>query len=544
MSRSHALLAATVVALGLGLHLIGLAGLRQVSQDDVISVLAATGHQGEYQAVVDNAQAPLATWVPAAEWQRFVRVEDRLPLLRIARDLGHEDIHPPVYFWLLHLWLLAVGVSLWSGPALNLLIHGLTAVALWRLARKVLADRRAAWAVTGVWVTLPAVIESSLATRQYSLASLWAVLLCDQVVGLDHGARRRRVALIAGLTGVGLLTLYPFACVVLGLATVLLVRLRDPRSRPPALAALAALAAGGALLTAAQPWLREVLARQRDQAQPFSGDLPGNRLALVWRELPRFVLADARGLTAVALLTVALAITVEVLRSLRRVPVAAGIVVGLGLWTLAMLVAAYLAALSPAGAYQARYFTIALPFLAFLPVLAVWSLRHQRAVAVAAAVLAAVVVSANGAWLLRQAGQPPAQTLTGQSPVVVDNLARGVLLRVLWDAPADTRVYAADQKTLLLTQSRWLDCDDGPCAETPVVYVTRAEYEATERGRSAILAEAAQTRRVTRIEDVGDVAERYWLTPRAARAQRLDEPRPPAAGHHPPGVLVLGGNLR
>jgi uncharacterized membrane protein len=142
--RRGAVIVAVVAVVGLAvtLHALEITSIQRVSHDDTISYLAATGHQGEYQQVVDSASAPVAQWVPASRWQAFTRIEDPLPLLTIARDLGHHDIHPPVYFWLLHMWMLLFGGSLWTGPMLNVVIHVLTAVVLWRLAAGGLGCRR------------------------------------------------------------------------------------------------------------------------------------------------------------------------------------------------------------------------------------------------------------------------------------------------------------------------------------------------------------------------------------------------------------------
>src|SRR5690606_11048982 len=148
---------ATVVGVAAVLHGLFAAQLQRPSHDDVISYLAATGHQGEYARVVETLSPPVAQWVPAGQWQAFTQIDRAFPLLTIARDLGHHDIHPPVYFWLLHVASLIAGVGLWTGPALNVVIHVLTGVVLWRLARHLVRSTAAAWAVAGMWATPPAV---------------------------------------------------------------------------------------------------------------------------------------------------------------------------------------------------------------------------------------------------------------------------------------------------------------------------------------------------------------------------------------------------
>lgn len=497
-----------VIGLAVVLHGLELASLRRISHDDTISFLAATGHQGEFQRVVDERLAPVAQWVPASRWQGFTQVERPLPLLTIAQDLGHHDIHPPVYFWLLHVWSLLVGVQLWTGPVLNLVLHAATAVLLWRLARRVLGGPLPAAAVAGIWLTLPAVIETAGSTRQYSLAALCGVALVSAFLRARDAATPRALAAVAVWTALGMLTLYTFGLLVAGLGVIALVDLAGPDRRRSALRQIAAFAVAGVVFLAAQPWLREALARQRDQAEPFSVARMALRTRLLFAELPRFAVADVDGFAAVAVLIAAAVLAVL---AWRATP-AARPIVWLAIWLPVAMGAAYLAALSPGAAYEARYFSIALPWIAFLPV-AAWSTLRVRPALLAATAVFAVAAMLNVSAGVRAATEPPVATLDGPQPVVLDNMARGVLLRILWDAPSDLPVYAADQSTLLATTDRWLRCDDRlPCHRRPVTLATQVQYQATQRGQQALLDAARRVRRVSPERGIGTIAERYWLS--------------------------------
>lgn len=497
-----------VIGLAVVLHGLELASLRRISHDDTISFLAATGHQGEFQRVVDNGQAPVAQWVPASRWQAFTQIERPLPLLTIAQDLGHHDIHPPVYFWLLHVWALLVGVQLWTGPALNLVLHALTAVVLWRLARRMLGGPLPAAAVTGIWLTLPAVVETAGSTRQYSLAALFGVLLVSAFLRARDAATPRVLGAMTAWTTLGMLTSYTFSLLVVGLGAVLLVDLASAERRRSAWRQIAAFAVAGAMFLAAQPWLREALQRQRDQAEAFSIARMALRARLLVAELPRFAIADVDGLPAIVVLT---AVAVMAVLAWRARP-AVRPIVWLAIWLPSAMAVAYLAALSPGAAYEARYFSIALPWVAFLPVAAWSSLRLRPAVVAATAVFAVAAVVNVSAWV-RAASEPPVATLQGPQPAVLDNLARGVLLRVLWDAPPTLPVYAADQPTLLATTDRWLRCDATlPCHREPLTLATQVQYQATERGQQALLDAARRVRQVLPGPAIGAIAERYRLS--------------------------------
>jgi hypothetical protein len=508
--RRGAVIVAVVAVVGLAvtLHALEITSIQRVSHDDTISYLAATGHQGEYQQVVDSASAPVAQWVPASRWQAFTRIEDPLPLLTIARDLGHHDIHPPVYFWLLHMWMLLFGGSLWTGPMLNVVIHVLTAVVLWRLARHLAGSPLAAWGAVGIWATLPAVAQTAVSTRQYSLASLWSITLGWAFIRTREAPSVRGLLALGTVTALGMLTLYPFGLVVAGLGLVCLADLLLAARRRTALAQLGAFATGGIVFLLCQPWLRETLARQQDQVETFSPALMWLRVDAVLRDLPRFAIGDLPVQAGVAMLVVTALLA---LLAWRARP-AARPLIWLAVWGPVMLSAAYVAVLTPGAASQARYFSIALPHVALLPVLAWPYLRIRPLPALAAAVFVAAAV-ANVALATRAADTPPAATLDAGRPVVIDNLARGVLLRILWDAPSATPVYAASQDTLLSTTDRWLRCaEPSPCHEQALTLATQVQYEATRSGQAQILDAASDVRDVIPEPALDDLAKRYRLS--------------------------------
>jgi hypothetical protein len=508
--RNAAAVAVIIAVLGVAVaqHAVEISDVKRVSHDDTISYLAATGHQGAYQRVVNSGEAPVAQWVPAERWQAFTRIEDRLPLLTIARDLGHHDIHPPVYFWLLHVWALIVGVHLWTGPALNVVVHVLTAIVLWRLARHLTGSPLAAWGAVGVWAALPAVAQTATATRQYSLSGLWSVTLGAVFVHTRRAPSTRGLLALGAVTALGLLTLYPFGIVVAGVGLVCVADLRVPSRRRTALTQLGALVAGGVVFLLCQPWLREALDRQQDQVETFSTELMRLRVGVVLRDLPRFAVTDLPVAAGVMVLLVTALLAVLAWRARPE----ARPEIWLAMWVPVVLSAAYIAVLSPGAASQARYFAIALPHVALLPVLA-WSYLRIRPVLVIAAAVFVAAAGANIARAADRAGTPPPARLDASRPVVVDNLARGVLLRIMWDAPPSLPVYAADQETLLDTTDRWLRCaEPSPCRGRALTLATQVQYDATESGQTEILAAAEDVRDVTPEPALDDLAERYRLS--------------------------------
>ena len=156
---SRARVAATVLALALAFGVFfrvqAIVQRDTITHDEGITYLAATGHLGEFTELYYNHDAPYGRWVEASQWQRFWQPNGFGRFAKISSDLARYDIHPPLYFWMLHVWIEFVGVHVWSGAMLNVLISIVMTVVLYRYACHVLEDRPSASVVAFVWAVNP-----------------------------------------------------------------------------------------------------------------------------------------------------------------------------------------------------------------------------------------------------------------------------------------------------------------------------------------------------------------------------------------------------
>ena len=76
-----AVLAGVLLRVGLG------CSKKRMERDEMVSLLAATGHQGEYARVVRQGEDPVGRWVTAGQWKRFCRPAEPWCFGRIASDL-------------------------------------------------------------------------------------------------------------------------------------------------------------------------------------------------------------------------------------------------------------------------------------------------------------------------------------------------------------------------------------------------------------------------------------------------------------------------
>ena len=110
---------AAALAAGLSLRVVGTLEKRALTHDEAISYLVATGHKADYSKIVKEEAPPYGRWTRADQWKRFLRVDQVFCFGKINFDLATTDLHPPLYFWLLHVWCLLVGVHVWTGVTLN-----------------------------------------------------------------------------------------------------------------------------------------------------------------------------------------------------------------------------------------------------------------------------------------------------------------------------------------------------------------------------------------------------------------------------------------
>jgi hypothetical protein len=460
-----ALLACVLVAAG-GLRVAGGADKSGFTHDESISYLAAACHQDDYARITVRAEPPFGRWAAASDWKALLRPDRALCLGQISRDLAREDIHPPLYFWLLHVWALVFGVGLWTGLSLNIVLATLTGLALFGLARRVLGDPLKAAAVAGVWSLSPAAIRVFGEARQYELLALLAVLFVWQCVRFaDPPTRslRRDAAGLAVLTAAGALAHFLFSLVAVAGAALLAGRLwrRERRLLVPG---LASIAAGYAIFSLIHPGFVLSVRRGRAQAVESTADLLAARAVDTVETLAEFmvppvVATGAAAAVALAILAAATAwasVAALTSRGARPAAVAMPLVF---IWLVAAHAALFLSFVSPGSGMDFKHLSALWPFAAFVPVLVVGSLPGWVRVPLGAAAAAALATAATIAALgqFPAPGQTPPPELERADALVLDNVARGVLPRIVWRLPDDARVFAASQRYLLGHQHAWLN---------------------------------------------------------------------------------------
>ena len=498
-----------------------------VQHDEAWSYTSAAGRLGPFMAAMDGGLT--GRWVPAGDWQRFWQSDGLSGVSRIAPDLATYDVHPPLYFGLLHGWLAVLGTSVWAGRALNLVFAALTILCIFGLARALGFARIEGALAALVWAVSPAVVSISSIVRQYDLVALTTVLL---VWGLVRSSVRRDgervsrtwpwldILWLAAASAAALLTHYQAvilvaAGVLYGLAG-LLVPGQDARRRPwwPSTLGLAAGALVAALLA---PGWSNAFGRERSRLGDVSVSAFLQKLDAIARTLGRFLAVPGLVVAAAVAVIIVLFLVPRTRRTLvRRVRTARP-----GWWTILffLLVTAggicvqNLLFLSMPPQISARYLAMAWPFVAFLPLLffGIWP-RLRYALTAAFCLLVLVPATIATPLLYGGADRLPLGQLAGADAVLIDNVGVGELPRFLWSVPAGAPVFAGTQERLLANKDVWSDTSLGDKA----YYVSILRDGGLRWRRNRILATLRRKHEVTLVSTNG-MAEIYAVTPKATQ---------------------------
>ncbi len=497
------LLAALMV--GLFFRVVLITTKTSMTHDEGISYLVATVNQGAFQEMREGAY-PYGQWASASEWKAFLVPSKRFAFRQIGSDLAALDIHPPLYFWLLHLWTLLVGVHLWTGPTLNLLIFAISTVSLFMLARRLLKNDEEAVIVSFIWAVSPALTDVTLVARQYELLGLCIILF---VWAMCHYADSEQPfswlkwALLTISVTAGALTHFHFAIVVAGVALIFLLKLvRSNVQR--FLGGAMGLALGYLLFFALHPnflsSFKQVALRQGLESQQYWTLIDFlRRIYATGFTFTRFFVYGAVLQVTVFCLFVSFSIWLiwlflknrsQLLTILKRTNLAGVEAAYLFFWMMGITVLLYLTLLSPINAMSPRHMIVVWPFLAFMPLFLLrffadgkwwgrWAVVGLVFLSGSANLYASVQHSST---LVSQA-----DNINVGDRIVADSVNDGILPRIIWQLPDETVLFAADQSYLIAHGDEWL-----PELTQSSGYVADLSYTNTELRQMQIIDLLAQ----------------------------------------------------
>lgn len=343
----------------------------------------------------------------------------RLPLAELPAAL-RRDGHPPLYYALLHGWMLVFGQGDVAVRALSALFGIATLPLVWLAGRR-LAGRSAAWAATALLAVSPFAIRYSNEARMYSLVMLLVVAGYLLVQRALEDATLARLAPVAAVTGALLLTHY-WALWLAGATLLLLAwqwRWGDPERRRGYGRATVAVLAGGILLV---PWLPSMAYQSAHTGTPWADpSRPTQILATSIKDIGGGSFAEAE-LLGLALVLLALLGTfgsqagrgrIELdAHRLRSAPGRLALVVG------ATILIGGVVGIGARAAFASRYVSVVVPLFLLLAGAGIALFRGWWRVLVLGGVVAVALLGAarNAGVDRTQAGEAAAAIRAGAAP--------------------------------------------------------------------------------------------------------------------------------
>ncbi|MCB8965963.1 MAG: glycosyltransferase family 39 protein [Ardenticatenaceae bacterium] len=422
--------------------------------DEAISYLAATCNQLKFNHA-DFSPLPKA----ASAWKQYLSVEEPFCFDQIRLGLTTTDVHPPLYFWLLHLWVMAFGVHLWTGLVLNILIAVFTTTALFMLARHILQNSYEALLVTASYALNPSIILISKEARQYDLLILFLILTVWQIhILIDNKPIQSRHGILLTLVlAAGNLTHYLFFLTV-PLACFIYAIWQMKNRRHLWLVLLAILGSYGlAWLFNPEFWVN--INRQSERFVSPTWSEFSTRLG---RTLAAFATFLYVVLPLIMLLLAGSYIAWrhrERLRSyLHSLNFQGWRILFFMVWFGGIIVGMYLTFRTPIHTMgSSKYLSMVWPFLAFLPVFLLRLTQYRRSVLLYLVIIPLVWLIIFPAQMFLTRLPSPTPQLANAKLILMDSPARGVFFPLLWHVPDETLVIAAYQEQLLAKTADWLD---------------------------------------------------------------------------------------
>lgn len=437
-----------------------------MATDETPSYLNAAGKGCEYYDLVLAEKSPIGAWVPASVWKSFLHIEHPFCFGEVAHALTRFDIHPPLYFWLLHLWALVVGLHEWTGPSLNIIISVFSLLSLYGLARRVLDDPLEAAVVAFTWALSPAVFQMSFEARHYDLLALVAILFVWQMIKLVQPAtepKQHDYIFLVLLTAAGALTHYYFSIFVAGGGLFAVVKLFRQHQKRLWLGIIAVLGGYGLFYLLHPSFYNSFQNEQKEVGVFSSADFVVRleNVANTFKQFfffpfsSRYLLFGVAGVWLIAAWRTKRWFPFPRATHLRGMPM-----LYFFAWPAAIQIGLYLAYLSPQHAALPKHFSAAWPFLAFLPVLILRLFKKFQIPVTILFWLFLIFAAISGLRNFNAfaASQPdPTAALQRANAVILDNASMNVLPRIVTKLADNTPVFVASRDAMQRIPAIWLD---------------------------------------------------------------------------------------
>lgn len=205
-----------LVFLGLGFILrLNNISERSLWTDEFFSLFLSSGHgvdSKNYLDYLSGSRTPILT--RAKDFKVFLANDSSKAIADVSRGMLYTDTHPPLYFWIMHLWMKLLGDTVFSIRFFSVLLGMLSIVLAYKVTRQLFEEQAALFAAILVSISAFAVRYSQEA-RAYSFIlalglTSWLFLLRFEKFKKDYA-----LFLFSIFNGLGLYAHYFYGFIIL-----------------------------------------------------------------------------------------------------------------------------------------------------------------------------------------------------------------------------------------------------------------------------------------------------------------------------------------
>lgn len=197
---------------------------KPIWQDEAHSISSASVHS---VAPTENTRksdyAEITGISHPADYTKFLALDNGTPdFPGVMRAAGH--LNPPLYYLILHEWVLLVGTSDFATRSLSVVCSLLTIIFLWQLASLVRAGKFGGSAACLLYGLSPLAIHTAVEAKSYSLVCLASTAMCLLTVKIcTQGKHHVSLPYLWASIGMLSLFLHPYMIFIFGPCTLWLL---------------------------------------------------------------------------------------------------------------------------------------------------------------------------------------------------------------------------------------------------------------------------------------------------------------------------------
>lgn len=436
--------------------------INEIDHDDAVSYLAATGHQGLYETDI-----PVGQWVPAIKWKAYWTPSEFWNFKQIGYDLAFHDIHPPLYFWLLHIWLFIIGMDISSAALLNIIFLVLSVVFIYYSCIELRSDSRTAITASLLWFLSGSTLSVEVLVRQYCLLGLTVAFFLYSVLRfLNKESIKTNICLFVSIV-FGLLTHYYFILVFFALIFIFIIILIKEKKFSQLKQMIISSVSAILFSLIIHPHFYNSFIIQQNQRTAISLATLIFRLKNVINVLCEFFIPIYFVQNFVIIIVILLSIIASIMMffwlkkkrailsqqfiSLNWLPIASALTISL------MVFGLYIFNFAPVYAMTARYIMILSPiyFVLLSQILNLIYVTKRKPALILFICLCVSQTIYGSSTVYQYVSKAKKQYKTerilkeDEIPIIIDTLARGVIPAIIWHINDKTQIYAAYQKDIL-----------------------------------------------------------------------------------------------